>query len=365
MSEASMQQGNEGMNHIAPGGAGSPASPASTHGATVRGNAAYPGERDASSGIARNVASGNNATSTGARNATSGNATAGHGAKVYAAADTTPGQDPSGADKVGGAPEGAEWYAGIGDENIRRWAQAKGWKDPLAAVESNYNLERLFGLDRVGRTVTLPRQGASAQELREFHSRLGVPETADGYNLPVPADAPPDFARTAAQWMHEAGVPAKSAGQLAARWNAHLAAAQQAAQQQHRVESAVQVEQLKAEWGSTFDANAEHARRAALHFMPGADEAGRRKMMDAAERGMGAGNFLRFMSRVGRGLSEHMLVSSGDAGSGGVYSASEARARIAQLRADRAWTASYVAGDAAKAAEMNRLHRMAFPGEAE
>jgi hypothetical protein len=71
------------------------------------------------------------------------------------------------------------------------------------------------------------------------------------------------------------------------------------------------------------------------------------------------------MSRVGRGLSEHMLVSSGDAGSGGVYSASEARARIAQLRADRAWTAAYVAGDAAKAAEMNRLHRMAFPGEAE
>lgn len=38
----------------------------------------------------------------------------------------------------------------------------------------------------------------------------------------------------------------------------------------------------------------------------------------------------------------------------------QARDRIAQLRADRAWTAAYVAGDTAKAAEMNRLHSIAF-----
>jgi hypothetical protein len=257
----------------------------------------------------------------------------------------------------------ADWYAGIADDNLRRWAQAKGWKDPLAAVESNYNLERLIGQDRAGRTVVLPREDATPEELQAFRSRIGVPDSPDGYSLPMPEGAPADFAQTAAQWMHEAGVPARSAAHLAERWGAHLQAQQQAAARQYQVESAAQVEQLKSEWGSNFDANAEHARRAGLHFMPAAEGAARVALMDRVERAMGSGAFLRFMANVGRGLSEHHFVHSGETGAPGVLSPGEARTRIAALRADRAWTAAYVAGDAGKAAEMSRLHRMAFPGE--
>jgi hypothetical protein len=249
------------------------------------------------------------------------------------------------------------WYAALPDDGIRRWAQAKGWKDPLAAVESNYNLERLIGLDRAGRTVVLPREDAPPEEVQAFRSRLGVPESAEGYALPLPEGAPPEFARNAAQWMHEAGVPAKAAAQLAQRWNAHVAESQAAADQAYQVESHAQVAVLKSEWGSGFDANAEHARRAALHFLPGEDAAARAQQMDKVERALGSAEFLRFMANVGRGISEHALVS----GEGeGVHSAASARARIAQLRGDRGWTASYIAGDAAKAAEMNRLHRIAF-----
>ena len=257
----------------------------------------------------------------------------------------------------------SEWYTGIADENIRRWAQGKGWKDPLAAVESNYNLERLIGLDRAGRTLVLPREDAAPEELQAFRSRLGVPESPEGYQLPVPEGAPEDFAHTAAQWMHEAGVPAKSAEQLVTRWNAHLDAAQRAGEQHHQVESAAQLDALKGEWGSNFEVNAEHARRAALHFLPAPEGTERLRMMAQVERAMGTGNFMRFMAKVGRGLGEHQMVQSGESGGHGALAPGEARARIAELRADRAWTASYIAGDAGKAAEMNRLHRMAFPSE--
>jgi len=68
------------------------------------------------------------------------------------------------------------------------------------------------------------------------------------------------------------------------------------------------------------------------------------------------------MAAVGKGLTEHKLVQSGEAGDGSNLSPEEARTRIATLRADRAWTAAYVNGDGAKQAEMSRLHRMAFPG---
>lgn len=267
---------------------------------------------------------------------------------------------PAAGDAAPAQAGASDWYTNIADENLRRWAQAKGWKDPLAAVESNYNLERMVGLDRAGRTVTLPREDSPPEEWRAYHQRIGVPENAEGYSLPLPENAPPEFAREAAQWMHEAGVPAKSAALLAQRWNAHLAQSQQAAEQSFRVESAAQLDALKSEWGGSFESNAEHARRAGLHFLPGADVAARNQQMDKIERVLGTASFMRFMLRVGRGLSEHALIGNGEAGEIGAHTANSAKARIAQLRGDTAWSAGYIAGDAAKAAEMARLHRVAF-----
>jgi hypothetical protein len=257
---------------------------------------------------------------------------------------------------------GAPWYASLPDEHLRRWAQAKGWKDALSAVESNYNLERMIGAERAGRMVAVPGENASEEEVRNFRARIGVPENAEGYALAVPEGAPEDFARTAAGWMHEAGIPARSAGVLAQRWNEHLAQSQAQEQARVRAQSENELAQLKSEWGGQFDANADRARRAALHFLPAPDGQARAQLMGKMEQSLGTATFLRFMAKVGLGLSEHRLISSGDTGLLGHYSPGEARERIAQLRADRAWTASYIAGDAAKAAEMNRLHRMAFPG---
>lgn len=262
----------------------------------------------------------------------------------------------------GGEAASPAWYESLPDEQLRRWAQAKGWKDALSAVESNYNLERMMGAERAGRMVAVPGENASEEEVRNFRARIGVPDNAEGYALAVPEGAPDDFARTAAGWMHEAGVPARSAGVLAQRWNEHLAQSRAQEQARVRAQSENELAQLKGEWGGQFDANADRARRAALHFLPAPDAQARTALMGKMEQSLGTATFLRFMAKVGLGLSEHRLISSGDAGLLGHYSPGEARERIAQLRADRAWTASYVAGDAAKAAEMNRLHRMAFPG---
>ena len=56
------------------------------------------------------------------------------------------------------------------------------------------------------------------------------------------------------------------------------------------------------------------------------------------------------------------MVSSGSPGGPDLLAPDAARRRIAALRADSAWSAAYAGGDAAKRAEMTRLHRMAYPG---
>jgi hypothetical protein len=288
----------------------------------------------------------------------------GEGGHARAAAAHAPGTHAAAGMESAPVPTGedAPWYAALPDEQLRRWAQAKGWKDPLAAVESNYNLERMIGAERAGRMVAVPGENASPEELRNFRARIGVPDSAEGYALAVPEGAPADFARTAAGWMHEAGIPARSAGVLAQRWNEHLANAQAQDRARMRAQSENELAQLRSEWGGSFEANADRARRAALHFLPARDAEARTALMGKLEQSLGTATFLRFMAKAGLGLAEHRLISSGDAGLSGHYSPGDARARIAQLRADRAWTASYIAGDAGKAAEMNRLHRMAFPG---
>jgi hypothetical protein len=178
----------------------------------------------------------------------------------------------------------------------------------------------------------------------------------------VPAGGADGFAKTAATWMHEAAVPAKSAQQLAARWNEHIAGAQRQAEQAYAAQSAAGLAAMREEWGASYERNAEVARRAALHFLPGADAESRRQLMGKIERAIGSADFLRFMAKVGQGLTEHRLITGGEAGDGAQLTPEEAKSRIAMLRADRAWSAAYVNGDAAKHAEMSRLHRMAFPG---
>jgi hypothetical protein len=88
-------------------------------------------------------------------------------------------------------------------------------------------------------------------------------------------------------------------------------------------------------------------------------------MMQKMERAIGKAQTLRFLAGIGQGLTEHSLVQNNEAGGGANLTPAEAKTRISALRSDRAWTAAYIAGDPAKQAEMNRLHRMAFPaGEA-
>ena len=240
---------------------------------------------------------------------------------------------------------------------MKTWVQAKGFKDPMAAVESAYNLEKLLGFDRAGRTLVLPDDKSTPEQVAAFRTKMGVPEKPEGYGIQVPDGQDPGFAKTMSEVMHKAGIPASAAKDLITEYSKFGQTMQQQAEQAFATKATQEFESMRTEWGQAFDQNIELGKRAAMTFMPGTPEE-RGKMMDAMERSMGTANMLRLWAKVGEGLGEHK-VHGGDGGL--IMTPAQAQQRINELKSNNEWSASYLAGDKAKLKEMSDLTALANP----
>lgn len=100
------------------------------------------------------------------------------------------------------------------------------------------------------------------------YAKMGRPETAEGYELPVPEGDTGEFAKAASQWLYDAGLSKQQAQALIASYNAHGAAQMEA----HQAAIAQQVEKdmtsMKQSWGADFDANSAIVRTAVNTFAP-------------------------------------------------------------------------------------------------
>lgn len=101
-----------------------------------------------------------------------------------------------------------------------------------------------------------------------LYAKLGRPETADGYELPIPEGDDGSFAKTSSQWMYEEGLSKQQAQALAGKWNefhaAQVAANQEAIQRQVETDMAA----VKQQWGANFEANSALVRSAVNTFAP-------------------------------------------------------------------------------------------------
>lgn len=305
-------------------------------------------------------------TTSNAAAALSGTPAAPAPASVTPPAGGAPATPPAGgAPAPAPAPGGDAWFSGIQNQDVRTWAEAKGFKDPLAVVESAYNLEKVMGFDRAGRTVVMPGENATPEEVKAFHAKIGVPETADGYNLPVGEGGDGAFAKQAAQWMHEAGVPAGAAEKLAGKWNEFLAAQGQQSEQQFATMATQEMQSWQAEQGAALQQNMELARRATAQFLPekltvGAEQIDRGEALNRIERAIGTANMMKLFSTIGQGLSEHKVLQGGGSG---VMTPAQAAQRMTELKSNKEWTSAYLNGDKAKAQEMQQLIALAFPAQ--
>ncbi|CAB4121969.1 hypothetical protein UFOVP16_33 [uncultured Caudovirales phage] len=289
--------------------------------------------------------------------ATAAPAAAPAAAPIDGAAAAAPAAAPASAPAAG---SDAPWFAGISNPDVKTWVEAKGFKDPLGVAESAYNLEKLIGFDKAGKTVVIPDENSSPETRKAFLTKLGVPENADGYKLAGADGQPSEFSKSASQWFHENGVPAKAAEGIVAKFNEYQTAQQAVQQQAMAVKSEQEFAGLKSEWGATFDQNIELGKRAAMEFIPGSREE-RAAALSAMEQAIGTGALMKLMANIGKGLGEHKVV--GGEGGSSLMSPAQATQRISELKSNKDWAAAYLAGDKQKATELQNLIAMANAGQ--
>lgn len=264
-----------------------------------------------------------------------------------------------------GAPS---WFAmeGMAPDQVGQLGEmvkAKGWKHPGEALLSYQNLEKVFGADKAGRTILAPKSDDDADGWNAVYNRLGRPESAEKYELPVPEGQDRSFAEAFAPVMFEAGLTTKQAKALAEKWNelsGSLVEQQEAAFQQ-KVDA--EYAALQKEWGVAAAQNEEIARRAAIKFSKEVGIDG--DMYDAMERAVGTAKLIKLFHAVGSSFQEGTFVSS-DALSGGKMTPAQADAKIKSKFIDQEFMARYTNQDPnirqGAIEEMKRLQEMANPG---
>ncbi len=249
------------------------------------------------------------------------------------------------------------WYDGFQNAEAKAWVQATGLPDAERAVEKAWNLEKLLGADRAGRTIVLPTDVNDAKAWEPIYEKLGRPPTADGYKLNVPEGQDPAFSKEAAQWFHGAGLAPAQANALVEKWNAFMQTTQTAAAKAEQEALRTEHEALSAEWGTgpAAEAQREYARRAAVTL--GLDA----EAITALEKVSGFSKTMKALAKVGQMSGEAQAVGMGEGSQFGMTPAA-ARAQKDRLMADKDWRQKYLNGDHQARAEMAKLDTVLAAG---
>lgn len=250
------------------------------------------------------------------------------------------------------------WHDGVEAETLGHW-QNKGWKvdDPkeiaVAATKQARELEKHFGVP-ADQIVKMPKADAKPEEFRAYYERIGAPKEAKDYDLSAIKDAPiADSLRAA---MYDKGVPKEAAIAVAA---SVAKALESQASTQTTLDAGKLAEQkvtLEKNWGGKDSATYQFNH---LNAMEGARRLGiTPEAVKALEGQIGYDKVMEAMRKIGAHTREDTFIERGAGGQGDVTTLEGASARKAELMADKAWSARYLAGDVAAKREMDRLNQM-------
>ena len=229
-------------------------------------------------------------------------------------------------------PAEKPWFDGFADADTKAWAEKKGFKSPEAVAQSARNLEQFVGADKAGRGIVIPKDPGDKAGWDAVYSKLGRPESADKYNIPVPEGDDGEFAKSVAPLLHQAGLTQNQAEVLAKGWNEMQAKISADAAQAKEQQISVDIVDLKREWGSSYDEQYELAKRASREA--GVTEESSAKLVNA----LGAKEAIKMFAKLGQQFAEHRAKGLGDSMQSSTFLTPEtAKARLAELSKDREW----------------------------
>lgn len=242
------------------------------------------------------------------------------------------------------------WYESIADETLRGYVESKGFKGVEDVISSYKQAETLLG-DKVNAAV-IPGADATPEQWEEFYNKLGRPSSANDYKLELPEGDDGAFSKTAAEWMHKAGLNQQQAQGLNKYWNEFVVNQQAAIEQQRQIQHQNELQSLKQEWAQNYDKNVELARRAARSLGVNDD------MANKLQNAIGPKEMMNLFSKIGNGFSEHTFHGSNDNASPFGMSVEAARARQQDIMKTQLLREKYISGDPTLRTEMDTLNRI-------
>tara|TARA_R110002167_G_scaffold30838_1_gene101870 strand:+ start:1026 stop:1856 length:831 start_codon:yes stop_codon:yes gene_type:complete len=205
----------------------------------------------------------------------------------------------------------------------------KGWQNADDVLKSYVNLEKQIGQDR----VALPGDGEDVSEWDGW-SRLGTPETKEGYELNVP-EGFGEYSSGMSDWFRQEAHAAKVPAHMAQRLHDAYVERMMSDQSNSTLDQQRQHEdwgnEIKKEYGTAYDEKVGMARRAVRAF--GSEE------LSGLLNETGLGNhpeMIRAFSRIGAELSTgQQFKDAGEAGAFGM-TPEDARTEIASIRSQPA-----------------------------
>lgn len=304
----------------------------------------------------------------GAAGAGAGSAGATGVADQGAAGAGAAGAGAAGAGAAGAGDKGApsfSWDALNLAPETKNIVDSHGWKDVNAAITSYANAQKLIGLKGQSpeRVVVLPKDNDPPEAWNEVFKKLGRPDNAEGYELPVPEGQPKELAGNAARWFHELGIPKGAAQKLTERWNNFVKESTQAQQAKVQETHTQQVATLKAEWGADYNTNAGLVDKAAQTF--GVTQ----EILAGLKQVMGPAATMKFFHLIGSKLGvEGKFIEGNEGGGGGaLLSPAQAQAELKRLQSDPDFSKQWNSSTDPKARQeardkLRRLQQQAYPG---
>ena len=243
-----------------------------------------------------------------------------------------------------------DWRDAVADHDLRK--QLDRYKSVEDLTRHNMALRR-----RLSRAVTPPGEDADAEELAEFRSRMGVPESPADYAYDAPDDLPDYLADAAGEAemseifevAHGLGLTqTQLSGLLDWRFE-QLAGAGARLEGQFARAREESEKGLRREWGRDYERNLNLSRRALREFGgEGLMEFLTRARVDGAQLANHP-EIVKWAAGAGRALTEGTLHTGGE---GGGRSPEERRTELTQAIHD-----ARAAGDGARAKELDAERR--------
>lgn len=254
-----------------------------------------------------------------------------------------------------------DWKAAGVDDGGLVLVGDRQWKNPGDLLTSYRNLEKLSGVPP-DRLIKMPSEKDGPDAWKPIFQRLGMPETADKYVVPVPEGDKGEFANQAKQWFHQANLTQSQATKLAEQWNGFLAAQTKSQQEALDTKNLAEVTELKKSWGADYDANSQLVDQAAEKF--GMDQ----EILNALKQAAGPKKAMEFLHEIGKklGVEDSSVPGIESKGTATTMTPEMAKAEMARLKNDKTFAQLFTSPDPQQRMDaqntMRRLTQMAYPG---